>query len=214
MPRRGALAVGVAPIERGTVDLSWIPLGAGARFVRLNGIVYEAVTATLERRPRRALFHSVLSIDLPHGHYMVEMTPVPDQRGAARGVVAEGPVGLRSLAQLRLFRYEVRRWRDGIVPDLGFAVESPVRVTDDADLAQRVFDLLPKVPTLVWGRDELRTGDMWSCNSIVSWTLTAAGVDVDAIPMPANARAPGWDAGREFALRSRGRAHVAVRAAS
>ena len=183
----------------GAVDLYWIPLGAGARFVRLNGIVYEAIVAARQHRPRRALYHSVLSLDLPHGHYMVEMTPQPDARGRDRGVVAEGPVGLRSLGALRLFRYEVRRWRDGTVPDLAYAVASPVRLSDDLDTAQRVFDALPRVPRLVWGRDELHTHDMWSCNSIISWTLLTAGVDLAVVAPPGNGRAPGWDAGRLLA---------------
>lgn len=186
---------------RGTVDLYWIPLGAGARFVRFNGVVYEALSARLQRRPRRPLYHSALALDLPHGHYMVEMTPVPDARGSDRGVVTEGAVGLRLLGRLRVFRYEVRRWRDGVVPDLGFAVASPVRVTDDAEMAQRMFDVLPHVPPLVWGRDELRTGDMWSCNSIISWTLATAGVDIATIAAPPAARAPGWTAGAVTAER-------------
>lgn len=182
--------------QHGSVDLYWIPLGAGARFVRLNGIAYEAAMAAVQRRRRRSLYHSVLALDLPHGRYLVEMTPQPDAAAVERGVVAEGPVGLRVLGHLRLFRYEVRRWRDGIVPDLSHAVSSPVRLSDDAQLAQRVFDALPLVPRLVWGRDELGARDMWSCNSITSWALTIAGIDVDAIPAPPNARAPGWEAGR------------------
>ena len=42
------------------LDLYWIPLGAGARVVRVSGTVYEAVSALLQRRPRRALYHSAL----------------------------------------------------------------------------------------------------------------------------------------------------------
>jgi hypothetical protein len=179
----------------GEVELFWIPLGAGGSVVRWNGIAYEAITAALHHRERRALYHSALSLHLPHGHYMVEMTPVPDRFGGQRGVVAEGPVGLRALGALRLFRYEVRRWRDGIVPDIGHAVGDPVRVTDDLATTQRVFDALPHVPPLVWGRDELGMQDMWSCNSIISWALTVAGVDAGAIVLPPGARAPGWDAG-------------------
>jgi len=185
----------MATVPRGAVELFWIPLGAGGRVVRFNGIVYEAVSAAVQRRARRALYHTALSLDLPHGHYMVEMTPVPDRCGRDRGVVVEGPVGSRALARFRVFRYEVRRWRDGIVPDLQYAVGSPVRITDDPATAQRIFDALPHVPPLVWGRDERGTHDMWSCNSVISWTLTAAGVDVDAIAAPPNARAPGWEAG-------------------
>jgi hypothetical protein len=186
-------------LDGGTVDLYWIPLGAGHHSVRFNGIVYEALNAATERRDRRDLYHSVLEIHLPPDRYWVEMTPVPDDNGSQRGVVAEGPVGVRALGRLRTFRYEIRRWRDGIVPDLGFAVASPIRVVDDILVAQRVFDLLPQVPTLVWGRDERSTGDMWSCNSVISWTLATAGVDADSIPMPPRARAPGWHAGLALA---------------
>jgi len=189
----------------GRVELYWIPLGAGARSVRLNGIVYEALSATVGRRPRCQLYHSVLALDLPAGRYWVEMTPVPDGDGEARGVVAGGPVGVRALGRARLFRYEVRRWLDGVPPDLDFALEPPVAVADDGAVARRVFDLLPAVPPLVWGRDELRVGDMWSCNSIVSWTLAGAGVDPGTVPLPANGRAPGWDAGLALAARTQER---------
>jgi hypothetical protein len=142
-----------------------------------------------------------LAIDLPGGHYMVEMTPVPDRDGTRRGVVARGPVGLRFLGRIRIFQYEVRRWRDGVVPDLRHAVASPVRIADDPSVAQRIFDLLPRVPTAVWGRDALGGGEMWTCNSIVAWTLASAGVDLERVPFPIGGRAPGWDAGREVAAR-------------
>jgi hypothetical protein len=178
-----------------TVDLYWIPLGAGARSIRFNGIVYEAVAARLQRRPRCDIYHSALVIDLCGERYMVEMTPVPDGHGDRRGVVAEGPVGMRVLGHLRLFRYEIRRWRDGVVPDLDQAVASPVRIANDPSTTERIFDLLQTVPTLVWGRDERHAGDMWSCNSVISWTLTQAGVDVEAVPLPEHGRAPGWHAG-------------------
>jgi hypothetical protein len=32
------------------VDLYWLPLGAGGRFVRANGRLYEAVAARVQRR--------------------------------------------------------------------------------------------------------------------------------------------------------------------
>jgi hypothetical protein len=189
-------------LAEAAVDLYWIPLGAGGRSVRFNGIVYEALSAAVARRPRCDIYHSALSIDLPGGHHMVEMTPVPDGRGAARGVVLEGPVGLRAAGRLRLFRYEVRRWRDGVVPDLSFAVGGPVRITDDLVVAQRVFDLLPQVPAATWGRDELAAGEMWTCNSVISWVLARAGVDLEDVARPPMARAPGWDAGGAVAARS------------
>ena len=180
---------------RATLDLYWIPLGAGHHSVRINGIVYEALRATVERRTRFDLYHAVLAMDLEGTRYWVEMTPIPDGNGRQRGVVAEGPVGLRALGRFRLFRYEIRRWCEGVVPDLSFAVASPVRLTDDAAVVRHTFDLLPAVPTHIWGRDVLGIGDMWSCNSVVSWTLANAGIDVSRIPFPPHARAPGWEAG-------------------
>lgn len=143
---------------RGSVDLYWIPLGAGARSVRLNGIVFEAIAAALQRRSRRGIYHSALRITLPSGIYMVEMTPIPDACGIERGVVAEGPVGVPTAGRLRLLRYEIRRWRDGVVPDLDHAVSSPIRVSDDLATAQRIFDLVPAVPRATWGRDQLHGG--------------------------------------------------------
>ena len=49
------------------VDLYWLPLGAGGHSVRLNGRVYEAVAARLERRPPCDLYHSALEVHVPEG---------------------------------------------------------------------------------------------------------------------------------------------------
>lgn len=177
------------------VDLYWLPLGAGGHSVRLNGIVYEAVVARLERRSRCDLYHSALEIRVPDGRFVIEMTPVRAADGVEREVVVGGPVGARWAGRFRIFRYEVRRWRDGFIPDVAEAVDSPRRVVSDAEQAQRVLDLVPSVPTPVRGRDELRTGDMWNSNSLVSWLLALSGVDAEAIRPPAGGRAPGWQAG-------------------
>jgi hypothetical protein len=123
------------------------------------------------------------------------MTPIPDANGAERGVVAEGAVGSRLAGHLRLFRYEVRRWNDGAIPDVDEAVNSPVHLSSDARDAGRLLELVPEVPTLVWGRDELRAGDMWNSNSVVSWLLARAGLNIDALRPPSRGRAPGWKAG-------------------
>ena len=90
---------------------------------------------------------------------MIEMAPIRDSDGAARGVVGEGAVGSRWAGRLRIFRYEVRRWPGGVIPDVDEAVESPHRLTRDADLARRLLDLAAQVPTPVWGRDELDAGE-------------------------------------------------------
>jgi len=84
-----------------------------------------------------------------------------------------------------------RRWRNGVVPDLDQAIGPPVVITVDVEVARSIYDAVARVPRLVWGRDERRTGDMWSCNSIISWSLATAGVDVASVPLPPAARAPG-----------------------
>jgi hypothetical protein len=184
------------------VDLSWIPLGAGAHVVRVSGRVFETLSATAQRRPRCDLYHSALEVIVPEGRFVIEVTPIPDPDGHHRGVVVEGPVGTRFAGLLRIFRYEIRRWQDGIIPDLAFAVESPIRVAYEEPTARAILDLVPSVPALVWGRDELRTGDMWNSNSVVSWLLARAGVALEGIRPPAGGRAPGWDAGLAVAGRA------------
>ncbi len=126
---------------------------------------------------------------------MIEVAPSPDSVRARRGVVAEGPVGARAAGALRLFRYEVRCWYGGTIPDIDEAVDSPVRLTDDAVLAHRLLELTSEVPTPVWGRDELGTGDMWNSNSVVAWLIAKAGLAVESVQLPAHGRAPGWNGG-------------------
>ena len=137
------------------IDLYWLPLGAGGHSVRLNGRVYEAVAALVGHRRMRDLYHSALEVRVPEGCFVIEMTPVRDGAGTQRGVVAEGAVGSRWAGHLRLFRYEVRRWLGGAIPDVAEAVASPQRLSDDPELARRILELVPQVPTPVWGRDEL-----------------------------------------------------------
>jgi hypothetical protein len=187
----------------GAVDLYWIPLGADAHVVRISGAIFEAVSAFVQRRPRCALYHSALQVHVPGGRYVVEQAPVVDARGRERGVVAEGPVGTRAAGRFRVFRYEVRCWLGGEIPDLRTAIGSPVRLSDDGAIAQRVLDVVGTIPTPVWGRDEFRTGEMWNSNSVVSWTLTRSGVDLSAVEPPAGGRAPGWHAGAVVAARER-----------
>jgi hypothetical protein len=157
------------------VDLYWLPLGAGGRFVRLNGRAFEAVVSRLERRPACDLYHSALVVHAPEGRFVIEQAPAW-RSDAERGVVSEGAVGSRSAGRLRIFRYELRCWRDGVIPDVDEAVESPRRLTDDPLLAWRVLDLVPSVPMPVWGRDELRAGEMWNSNSVISWLIARSGL--------------------------------------
>jgi hypothetical protein len=183
------------------IDLYWLPLGAGGHSVRLNGRVFEAVAARLEQRRTCDLYHSALEVRVPEGRFVIEQAPVRDSSGAERGVVAEGAVGSRWAGRLRIFRYEVRRWRNGTIPDIAEAVESPHRLTDDADQARRLLELVPQGPTPVWGRDELHAGEMWNSNSMISWLIARSGLDAESIQPPRGGRAPGWAAGIVIARR-------------
>jgi hypothetical protein len=187
------------------VDLYWLPLGAGGHSVRLNGRVFEAVAARLERREPCDLYHAALEMHVPEGRYVIEQAPVRRGNRAERGVVAEGPVGSRWAGRVRIFRYEVRCWRGGVIPDVSEAVESPRRLTDDPEAAQRVLDLATHVPTPVWGRDELGAGEMWNSNSIIAWLIERSGLSAESINPPVGGRAPGWRAGLVVARQQRTR---------
>ena len=169
--------------------------------MRVNGLVYEAFAAWHGRRERRDLYHSALILTTDRTEYTVEMTPIRAADGPVRGVVAEGPVGSALLRRFKLFRYEVRVWASGVIPDIDEAVDSPQLLSEELAVAQRMLDLAPQIPPLVWGRDELHTGEMWNSNSLISWLVVRSGLDVDAVRMPANGRAPGWDAGIVVARR-------------
>jgi hypothetical protein len=185
------------------IDLFWIPLGAGGSgFVQLNGRIYEAIKAGLERRRPLELYHTALEVRLPEGRFVVEtMWPSPDADTPSRGVVMEAPVFGRWIARLRMFRYEVRCWRDGVLPDAGEAVGGPQLLSDDPDRARGLLRLTGSVPALIWGRDQVGAGDMWNSNSVISWLLTRSGLPMEAIQPPFGGRAPGWEAGIVTGLR-------------
>ena len=185
-----------------SIDLWWLPLGAGGWFVRLNGRVYEALHALVERRRPLDLYHCALEVRVPEGRFVIENAwPIPDADGPTRGVVVEGPVASRRMARVRALRYEVRRWPDGVIADAAEAVASPQRLSDDPLQARRLLDLVGSLPSPVWGRDELGTGEMWNSNSVVSWLLTRAGLPADELHPPPGGRAPGWHAGLGAARR-------------
>jgi hypothetical protein len=122
----------MSPARRGgqllvSVELYWLPLGAGdaSHCVRWNGRIFEAISARSHHRPACDLYHSALMVHLGGDHYTIEMAPAWGNKQAERGVVSEGAVGLPWLGRSRLFRYEIRRWRNGTIPDIGEAVASP-----------------------------------------------------------------------------------------
>jgi hypothetical protein len=186
-----------------SIDLYWLPLGAGdaSHCVRWNGRIYEALAALHEHREARDLYHSALEVNLGTDRFVIEMTPVWGNTRDFRGVVSEGSVGLPWLGHSRFFRYEVRRWRNGRIPDISEAVASPQRLSSDTLRAERVLELVPDFPTVTWGRDELHTGDMWNSNSLTSWLLARRGHETELLEPPAHGRAPGWAGGLVLAAR-------------
>ena len=96
-----------------TVDLYWIPLGAGGHCVRFNGRVYEAIKAGCASAALQ-LYHSAVVVELSGERYTIEVAPSPDGSGD-RGVVGTGAVGSRRLGRLRCSD-EVRCWRGGSIP--------------------------------------------------------------------------------------------------
>jgi hypothetical protein len=162
----------------------------------MNGRIYESITARLQGRRALDLYHTAMRVHVPRGTFVVEtMWPTPAGDPASRGVAVVGPVFARPLARVRTFRYEVRRWRDGDLPDADHAVGGPISVSDDVPTAELVLALVPSVPAHTWGRDPLGADDMWNSNSVLSWLLARAGLHMERIVAPAGGRAPGWTAG-------------------
>jgi hypothetical protein len=186
------------------IDIYWIPLGAGGHSVRFNGRVFEGIAAARQHRARCDLYHAALVVELDGNRYTIEIAPSPDADEAKRGVVATGAVGSRWLGGWRLFRYEVRCWRGGTIPDLSYAIGGARRLSNDPAAARRLVDLVPSVPTPVWGRDELNAGQMWNSNSVVAWLVSSTGLPTELLEPPPHGSAPGWDAGLDVARRSGG----------
>lgn len=183
--------------------LYWIPLGAGGTgFVAMNGRIYEAAVARLARREPLDLYHTALEVRLDDDRIIVEtMWPSPKGDPTERGVTMSAPVFFRWLSFTRVFRYEVRCWTDGVLPDADAAVGGPRLISRDPSLARHLLELTHHVPQLIWGRDQSGTGDMWNSNSVVSWLLVRAGASMSEIAPPPGGRAPGWEAGLEIAGR-------------
>jgi hypothetical protein len=188
-----------------SIELWWLPLGAGGWFVRLNGRIWEAIHALWEGRRPLDLYHTALVVRVPEGRFVIENCwPIPNADGPSRGVLVEGPVGSRRLGRWRVFRYEVRCWPEGSIADADRAVASPQLLSDDPVVAHRLLDLVGSLPSPVWGRDEQGAGEMWNSNSVIAWLLARSRLRTDAIRPPAGGRAPGWQAGLSVARHSPG----------
>lgn len=199
----------MVPPEDG-VYLFWIPLGAGGSgVVRASGRLYERSMAWRQRRRTLDLYHTALIVRAGGRDWVVEtMWPSPSGDPAGRGVVVQAPVFTRLLGWTRWFRYEVRVWRDGSLPDADHAVGGPRLLASDPAVSARVLGLAQTAPHLIWGRDQSRVGEMWNSNSVVSWLLAVAGVDLSGASAPPGGRAPGWGAGSAVAQREVTRAPI------
>ena len=87
------------------------------------------------------LYHSAIEVGERDRRFVIEMAPVWNVDELDRGVVCEGPVGTRWLGRSWLFRYEVRCWLDGHIPDGAEAVASPQRLSNDGAQVSRLLVL-------------------------------------------------------------------------
>lgn len=179
----------------GRLQLWWLPVGAGGHVVKHTSRWWELAQARRNHRRPQPLFHSALIVSVNDVDHVIEMAPAWGRNDPARRVVATGPVGLRQLGRFRLFRYEVRCWPNGILPDRRYAAGRPMEFTLTPGAASALIDRVAAVPRCVWGRDLPGSGDMWNSNSLISWLLQGAGIDAAALRPPHGGRAPGWDAG-------------------
>lgn len=190
------------PTAGPAVVLWWLPVGAGGHVVRHTSRWWEIFDARRAGRPPQPLFHAALEAFAHGDSHVIEMAPQwGGPKDSDRGVTVTGPVGLRLLGRSRLFRYEVRCWRGGDIPDRAWAVGGPLVLSRDEATAESVLRHTPDVPALTWGRQVAPTGDMWNSNSVVAWLLGVSAVPTSDLVPPDGGRAPGWAAGRELAAR-------------
>jgi len=167
----------------------------------MNGRIYEAIKARLDRRQPLDLYHTALEVRVPEGQYVVEtMWPSPNGDTESRGVLIEAPVFAGWMSRTRVFRYEVRCWQNGTLPDRDLAAGGPQILSDDLRTAHLLLQMVGSVPALIWGRDQSGVEDMWNSNSVISWLLTRSGLPIETLQPPARGRAPGWQAGIAVAL--------------
>lgn len=156
---------------------------------------WELLSARRDRRTPLQLVHAALEVFTGGERYVIEMTPQWGQPRTASGVMATGPVGLQALGRFRMFRYVVRAWPNGVLPDRACAVAAPTSIPLRRTQAQALLDTLPDVPLHTWGRAVPPSTDMWNSNSLIAWALCRAGVDAGTLTPPVTYRAPGRTAG-------------------
>ena len=87
----------------GSVEPLLDPARGGRPRRSRSGRIHEAISALIQRRPRRDLYHAALEVNVPKGRFVIEMAPGPDISATRRGALVQGPVGMRWLGRFRLF---------------------------------------------------------------------------------------------------------------
>jgi hypothetical protein len=187
-----------------SVDLYWIPVAAGTPWLQRASLRWwEWFEAMRCRRPRATLFHSALKIIDDRGRKST-LELAPAFLGDDPPPVATGPVAFRGADRIRLLRYHFRWMPVERLPDEAWAVGEPVHLTDNCLILNRIIELAPRLPRLVWGRHAPGTDEMWTSDSAISWLLECAGIDLSGVHPPPGGRAPGWYAGVAWAHRVAG----------
>jgi hypothetical protein len=199
-------------VGRSAIDLCWLPLGAGGHSVRLNGRIFEWVAARIEHRDRCDLYHSALEVRARQGRFVIEQAPAWSE-GGERGVVAVGSVGTRAAGRFRLFRYEIRRWRDGLSRTSPRRSKARVGSVTTPTVLGGYSSLCPRCRRRSGSRRTPHRRDVDS-NSLISWLIARSGLEVDSVARPTGGRAPGWRAGIVVAHREQAIAAPATTAGS
>ena len=199
---RGDAACHRKPTPRSTcTGCRWAP---AATPCALNGKVFEAVAAWLDRRDRRDLYHSALEVQRAGG-------TVRDRAGAGAGERRRRARRRRRgrrrqhAAARPLPRSSATRsgaGATGCIPDVGEAVESPRRLSDDPDCARRLLELVPAGADARLGpRRAGRRRDVELELDSSPGSSRAAGSTSRRSRRPRGGRAPGWQAGIVIARR-------------
>ncbi|MEZ4481007.1 MAG: hypothetical protein R3B97_07590 [Dehalococcoidia bacterium] len=185
-----------------SADLYWMPVGAGTSgFQQASLRFWESIEAAHVLTVHAlGSFIRRSSLRSPGGRVhagtdaSIRRRPPP---------LATGPVGIRGADRIRLFRYQLRRVPGETLPDEEWAEGEPIHLTGDCDAVRRIVALAPSTPPHVWGRRVRGTKEMWTSDSVISWLLRSAGIDLSKVAIPPGGRAPGWSAG--IALAATGR---------
>ena len=146
------------------------------------------------------LYHSALEVHVPEARFVIEQAPAWRRRRRARRR-RRGPGRHPRAGRFRLFRYEVRRWRDGVIPDAAEAVESPHAPERRDRLRAATARAGAGDADARMGPRRTGTGEMW--NSTRSSRGSSCAVVSTSSPLapPRGGRAPGWNAGIVIARR-------------